>query len=129
MRNREHYVVVPIERVPDLVRGAYERSRPVGMGFLHYQPGTLTDEEMREIISLHEKHSTTIVYMDYIKGRCCKFSIWRDEDPTVGLVDSRWYDHTHNDLVHLLSSIGMHDAEERIKAAQEAQEKTREDTQ
>jgi hypothetical protein len=126
MINPDHYVSVPAARLPDLVRGAYDLSRPVGMGYLHYEPGALTDDEVQQIIAVPQMGSG-VVYMDYVKGRCCKFNAWRDpEDPSVVLVDNRWFDHTENDLIELLTRAGVQDPKGQIQAAQAMQARDRE---
>lgn len=50
----------------------YNRSRPQGMGFLHYDPKPMTVEEARTILAQG-------VYFDYLKGRVLKVSLEKDE--------------------------------------------------
>lgn len=49
----------------------YNRSRPQGMGFLHYDPKPMTVEEARAL--LPQK------YFDYVKGRVLKVNLEKDK--------------------------------------------------
>ena len=84
----------------ELVKKAYELSRPQGMGMLHYQPDPLTDEEAKALIS-----EDGTVSLDYVKGRSCKFNIF-NRDGKFEIRDS-WYDHTDQHLVDLLAHVGI----------------------
>ena len=46
----------------------YNASKPLGMGFLHYDPTLMKPEEARELL----KEQT---YFDYIKGRVMKVNL------------------------------------------------------
>ena len=50
----------------------YNASRPLGMGFLHYDPKPMTEEEAAE----HLKEST---HFDYLKGRVMKIDLSSDK--------------------------------------------------
>ena len=53
----------------------YNASRPLGMGFLRYDPADMTVEEARELL---KKYS----YFDYLKGRVMKVDLLGDSfDP------------------------------------------------
>ena len=84
----------------ELVRGAYDLSRPQGMGIIHYQPGRLSDEEADEIIALFADDHFIAVSMDYVRGRACKFHVMREGDRLT--IRDDWYDHTASDLHTLL---------------------------
>ena len=54
----------------------YNASKPLGMGFLHYNPKPMTVEEARELISRGD------LYFDYLYGRVMKIDLAGDElDP------------------------------------------------
>lgn len=88
----------------DLVRAAYNRSRPQGLGHIHYQDGGLSDAEVAKIIE-----STNLgrlaVSMDYVKGRSVKFHVHRIENRLF--IDSSWYDHSDGQLRSLLEQVGL----------------------
>lgn len=54
------------EQVKQMAAAAINSSRPMGLGFLHYQENTRTKPEELEII-----HNS--LYIDYYKGRMVKF--------------------------------------------------------
>jgi hypothetical protein len=96
-------ITIPQDKLHDLVRTAYDMSVPVGLGFLHAQPGTLTDEEVAAII---EPSGGIAASMDYVKGRACKMTVFRAEDGTLTIPDD-WYDHSDEQLQQLLEAIGV----------------------
>jgi hypothetical protein len=49
----------------------YNASRPQGMGFLHFEPKPMTEEEAKELL----KHDS---YFDYLKGRVMKVDLSGD---------------------------------------------------
>ena len=51
----------------------YNNSKPQGMGFLHYDPETMSVEEARALLQ-----QTT--YFDYLKGRVMKIELKNDEE-------------------------------------------------
>lgn len=54
----------------------YNASRPLGMGFLHYNPVPMTVEEAQELLDQGR------TYFDYLKGRVMKVDLGEDElDP------------------------------------------------
>lgn len=87
----------------ELVKGAYALSVPLGMGWLHFTEGELTDEEARELI--HEGRRTP-VSLDYVKGRACKFGVYKDDDGKLW-ISKNWYDHTGYHVERLLERVGI----------------------
>ncbi len=83
-----------------LVKEAYNLSVPMGMGFLHYTPAELTDDEVNELIDM-DPHNQWPVHLDYVKGRAVKFGVKREGDRLVIPRDD-WYDHTPDQLQELL---------------------------
>ena len=89
----------------ELVRAAYDLSRPQGLGFLHFQQGSLTDEEVDALVK-PPPYGRTLVSLDYVKGRACKFAVWADENGKRW-IRGDWYDHTDADLSELLERVGI----------------------
>lgn len=87
----------------DLIKAAYNPSRPQGLGFLHFQEGDLTDAEVEEIIA--RGNNRIAVRMDYVKGRSCKFTVTREGDKLF--IANNWYDHSTAQLEQLLTSVGL----------------------
>jgi hypothetical protein len=49
----------------------YNRSKPQGLGILHFEPGDMEEKEAKELL----KHQT---YFDYLKGRVMKIDLSTD---------------------------------------------------
>lgn len=61
----------------DVLAALYNASKPLGMGFMHYDPKPMTSEEAQEYLN-----QTT--YFDYLKGRVMKVELKDDElDPCL----------------------------------------------
>jgi hypothetical protein len=90
-----------------LVKKAYDFSKPQGLGFLHYDPTGLTDAEARALIGEETHNRYSIVNLDYVKGRACKFIVFtRPEHPGRRFIKASWYDHTEDQLIGMLKSLG-----------------------
>ena len=50
----------------------YNASKPQGLGFLHFDPAPMTEEEAKELLQ-------TSTYFDYIKGRIMKVDLSNDD--------------------------------------------------
>lgn len=81
-----------------LVAAAYDLSSPIGLGFLHYTPEPLSEEEITALINTGAR---CIVAMDYVKGRQCKFTVFQTGDGEMSIADA-WFDHTKEDMRELL---------------------------
>ena len=55
----------------------YNASKPQGMGFMHYDPKPMTEEEAEDILSRG-------TYFDYLEGRVMKIDLSKDEVDTRG---------------------------------------------
>lgn len=86
----------------ELAKAAYDLSRPQGLGFLHFTPDPLTDEEAQSL--LRDADSHLALSLDYVHGRAVKLTVYRDGD-TLSMRD-RWYDHSQSQLQELLERIG-----------------------
>lgn len=84
----------------ELVKKAYELSRPQGMGMMHFDPTPLTDKEAKSLIAKDGSIS-----LDYVRGRACKFNV-SNQDGKLSM-RSPWYDHTDQHLVDLLAHVGI----------------------
>lgn len=96
-------ISIPADKLPALVRAVYDMSVPVGLGFIHAQPGSLTDEEVASII---KPEGRIAARMDYVNGRQCKMTVFRADDGSLSIND-HWFDHTDGQLQHLLEEIGV----------------------
>ena len=95
-----------------LAKKVYDLSRPQGMGFLQFRDGTLTDQELDELVNDSEGVSLALT-MDYVFGRACKFHVQRADGPGVYLefpdgvthfTRTDWYDHSEYQFEELLSA-------------------------
>ena len=115
------YIKIPREAVPTAVRAAYRLSVPVGLGHLHFRPGELPDESLKKIletIDLPGSIYRSVIHMDYIHGRCCKFHIFANsEEDRSYYIRPDWLDHTEEDLVQLLTEVGISDPAAEINRA------------
>lgn len=85
------------------IKEVYNLSVPQGLGFLHFEQGELTDDESRELLKVCEKDKQFYLYMDYIKGRACKMTVFRKEDKLF--IRIPWFDHTDIQLKNLLKAV------------------------
>ncbi len=109
---------VPLEA---LVRAAYRPIRPQGLGFMHFQEGDLDDETVAAIIKKDANSRGVAVGMDYVKGRSCKFYVYREGERLF--IKSRWYDHSDGQLRDLVSGVGL--SADLIDKARDEEEKAR----
>jgi len=85
-----------------LVKKVYAMSVPVGMGFLHYVEGNLTTEQATSLI---DRNNKTVIHMDYIAGRQCKFRVFKENDRLYTM--NEWYDHTEDQFRELMAYVGI----------------------
>jgi hypothetical protein len=95
-----------------LVQQAYALSEPRGMGYLHYTPEPLRDEEADAIVAMDfrglGRAPHVVLALDYVRGRCVKFDVWRARDDAERLfVAPTWFDHTDAQYDALLASVGI----------------------
>lgn len=100
--NTEKMIDVTGCKLTDLVKAAYDLSSPQGLGFLHHEEGTLTDEQADSMIN---EEGQIAVSMDYVKGRACKMTVFRDGEKLF--IRDTWYDHTENQLMRLLDMVAV----------------------
>jgi hypothetical protein len=86
----------------EIVKAAYDLSRPVGLGYLHYDPEPLINEEAADLINLESKK---VVALDYVRGRAVKFRVFKENNKLY--IKDTWYDHTKQDLEELLRRAGL----------------------
>lgn len=108
--DKQYYIKVTGAEPKELVKAAYNLSQPQGMGFMHFEHGSLTDEEAGELVN-HDKQPTAewpsaIVSMDYVKGRSCKFYVMKDINGDLW-IKKNWYDHSETQLNKLLEIAGV----------------------
>lgn len=96
-------IAIPQDKLPALIRAAYDLSVPVGLGFIHARPGSLTDDEVAQIIQPEGRIAAS---MDYVNGRQCKLTVFRAEDGALSIRDT-WFDHSDRQLRQLMDEIGV----------------------
>jgi|TARA_R110000851_G_scaffold98620_1_gene213320 hypothetical protein len=84
-----------------LVKAVYDMSVPMGLGQLHYVEGSLSDQDAESLIDMS---SDIPIQMDYVKGRCCKMRVFKDEKGFY--VKPEWADHTEDQLLDMLNRCG-----------------------
>jgi len=89
------------------IKGVYKLSIPAGLGYLHFREGELTNEETMQILNIWKKDPIYILDMDYIRGRACKMTVFKDRiyGKNRLYIRSPWYDHTDIQLRKLLEAI------------------------
>ncbi len=99
--------MIELPKNVDLVKfaqKAYALSKPQGMGFLNFSSGGLDEAEAKKFIC-HDEHASTVLSMDYVRGRACKMFIY-NRDGKWELPD-KWYDHTNAQYRELLQAFGL----------------------
>ena len=90
-----------------LVQAVYRNSRPQGLGILHFKEVDLSSEEVEKIVGEVRVSGTgAVLYLDYVNGRACKFSLIRDESERLW-VRKQWFDHSELDLHRMLKEAGV----------------------
>jgi len=57
---------------PKLLAALYNRARPLGMGYLHYTPEDMTEQEAAQLLENQ-------TFFDYLKGRVMKVDLAKNE--------------------------------------------------
>lgn len=81
-----------------ILTALYNNSRPMGMGFLNFDPAPMTEAQAAEIIG-DDKHP----YFDYVKGRVIKVSLREENGFEERLYDR---DNGHGTAQRAIDSIG-----------------------
>lgn len=85
------------------IKEVYELSVPQGLGFLHFKEGELTEDEAKEILDFSKDNKMHFLDMDYIKGRACKMTVFREGKKLFFRIP--WYDHTDIQSEKLLKAV------------------------
>ena len=102
----EGLIEVTEDKLVDLAKAAYDLSNPQGLGHLHFQPGGLTDDEAKQLVERCAKDKFCALSMDYVKGRACKFTVYRREGK-LWINKDRWFDHSEHQLKVLHQRVGL----------------------
>ena len=86
------------------IKTVYDLSMPQGMGFLHFIPKPLTDDEANNCIKDVKDQSDIAVNMDYVIGRSCKMVVFLEDNKDL-VIRIPWYDHTDMQLKKLLDTM------------------------
>lgn len=98
--------ILPISKLEDIINAVYNNSNPVGMGYLHYVEETnLQDDEMSILVEQFE--DTGSVYLDYLKGRCCKVIVRKENDDelSITITKDNWTDHSQPEIDRFFEDI------------------------
>lgn len=110
-RNNINIIQIPEDKLVALIEKAYELSRPQGLGFLHYQEGSMPPGEAQKFIDYSNSNRNVTgrkdIYLDYVSGRAVKLSIWHDKDQNVYFMEDigTWFDHTASQWEQLKSVL------------------------
>jgi hypothetical protein len=99
-RKDKNRIYIPQEKLATLVREVYNLSAPAGMGMLHYQPGPLPENIVQEIVE-----NPRGIHMDYVFGRQCKMSVYKEGDQHY--IFKRWHDHSESQPTQLLTALDL----------------------
>ena len=66
-------IIATDEQIKQMAANAINASRPMGMGFLHFNPDSVTTAN-----DLEAEHNG--LFVDYFEGRMVKFSAWKHKD-------------------------------------------------
>ena len=89
-----------------VVKAVYDMSVPVGLGFLHYVNGDIS-EETAKMVTEGAKYGVPgaqSYHLDYVAGRQCKFGFKHTEEGCT-FDDEAWYDHTKYQLEDLIAKL------------------------
>lgn len=89
----------------DLVKAAYALSAPQGLGFLHAKEGELSDADAQGILDRARPGGRIIASMDYVHGRACKFTLFREGEKHF--IRENWFDHSPAHVDALLERVGI----------------------
>lgn len=93
----ETSIAISRENLPKVIAKAYDLSAPQGLGFLHFKPGGISEDELSGILARVDEAETTYhkrIRLDYVEGRAVKLTIDYDEGSQQWRIDGdRWYDH------------------------------------
>jgi hypothetical protein len=88
-----------------VVKAVYDMCRPVGMGFLQYTPGEMTQEQAEDYVNRWLQGSPYgYISMDYVGGRQCKFH-FNVAGYECEINDEAWHDHSTNELHSLIAKL------------------------
>lgn len=97
---KQMYKLPSDTNIKDVIAAVYDCSRPQGLGFLHYTPDPLSDEELDKLASNTELKNLSL---DYVAGRACKFCL--REIKGEYYFDKDWFDHTELDSQTLANRL------------------------
>lgn len=95
---------IAADRLNLAVRAAYNLSQPQGLGFLHAQPGEMTEEEADQVINVTPGRP---IRLDYVRGRAVKLSFELDEEGYYVNDKGRWFDHSDQQWMEFKKIVGV----------------------
>lgn len=105
-RFSEGYINVTGVSLRAFVTAAFDLSPNPRLQHLGLAPRQISEELLDRIQADFDEGAQEgrlrALHLDYVDGRGCKMSMWRDDDGQLYIRDT-WYDHTEQDLAALLS--------------------------
>lgn len=102
----EGYINVTGLNVRAFATAAFDLSPPPRLAHLGLAPRQISPEVLDQIVGdfdIGAQEGTLLALrLDYVEGRGCKMSMWRDADGQLYIRDM-WYDHDQDDLAALLA--------------------------
>ena len=98
---------IPEGRLNAAIRAAYDLSHPQGMGYLHFNPKPMTEEQAQKIIDDQSKWGR--INLDYVSGRAVKLTFYVDEEGHYVIDGEGWFDHSDENWMafkHLIIGEG-----------------------
>lgn len=107
-----HGTVLPTTNVDAVIDIIYSLSTWLGNGFLHYvEENNLDSETLKELVDEYNEKGS--LYMDYVKGRCCKVKLRKVDtgEVWVSIEKDDWTDRVHDQFqvdlfFRLVSELG-----------------------
>ncbi len=90
-------IAISRENLPKVIAKAFDLSNPQGMGYLHFKPGGIPEDELNRILARADETENPYrknVRLDYVQGRAVKLSIDYEEGSQQWYLEGdSWYDH------------------------------------
>jgi hypothetical protein len=102
----EGYINVTGLNVRAFATAAFDLSPPPRLAHLGLAPRQISPDVLDQILADFDEGAQEGILLalrlDYVEGRGCKISIWREHDGQLYIRDT-WYDHDEDDLTALLA--------------------------
>lgn len=72
-------LTLPLDKASALLASLYNNSRPLGLGYIHFDPMPMTQKQASELLD-HAGFPAKDAYFDYLQGRVMKVGLSADLD-------------------------------------------------